>query len=146
MKKEVVEINTQEEWDYVVSKLGFSQFKSKTHEYDKVYRWVKINEFGYNDNYQLYEKQGYTIISFNEFKSRYEPQLKIGDTFEYNGFVCEVLHQIDEKKWFILKSPNNKDISYEKLDNEGLKDINHLYTKQEITNREFIKQLEENAR
>lgn len=71
-----------------------------------------------------------------------EDVLKIGDTFEYNGFVCEVLHQIDEKKWFILKSPNNKDISYEKLDSEGLKDINHLYTKQEITNKEFIKQLE----
>ena len=71
-----------------------------------------------------------------------EDALKIGDTFEKDGFVCKVLHQIDEKRWFRLKSPNNKDISYEKLDSEGLKDINHLYTKQEITDQEFIKQLE----
>ena len=71
-----------------------------------------------------------------------EDALKIGDTFEKDGFVWKVLHQIDEKRWFRLKSPNNKDISYEKLDSEGLKDINHLYTKQEITDQDFIKQLE----
>lgn len=144
--REVVKINNEQEWEYVKEKInnpkGLLDFK----RYEST-KGICINIRNGNYDYvDYYKREGYIIISFEEFKSRYEPLLKIGDTFEYNGFVCEVLHQIDEKKWFILKSPNNKDISYEKLDSEGLKDINHLYTKQEITNKEFIKQLEENAK
>ena len=142
MKKEAVKINNEQELEYVKNKInspiGLVNFKRCETTKD-----ICINIYnGYYDYVDYYIRNHYNIISFEEFKSRYEPQLKIGDTFEKDGFVCEVLHQIDEKKWFLLKSPNNKDISYEKLDNEGLKDINHLYTKQEITDQEFIKQLE----
>lgn len=146
MKKEVVKINNEQEWEYVKEKIN----KPKGLLYSKRYESTKgicINvRNGKYDYVDYYKREGYTIISFEEFKSRYEPQLKIGDTFEHNGFVCKVLHQINEKRWFRLKSPNNKDISYEKLDSEGLKDINHLYTKQEITDQEFIKQLEKYSR
>ena len=139
MKKEAVKINNEQEWEYVKNKIN-----SPVNPID--FRWHLADNICINTDNGKYDyvnyciRNDYNIISFEEFKSRYE--LKIGDTFEKDGFVCKVLHQIDEKRWFRLKSPNNKDISYEKLDNEGLKDINHLYTKQEITDQEFIKQLE----
>lgn len=141
MKRKVVHVETQEQYDYVTEKLNYNWNENKW-LYERENTCLRIDEKLYSSiNY--HKKYGNVkIISFEEFKSRYEPQLKIGDTFEHNGFVYKVLHQIDEKRWFRLKSPNNKDISYEKLDSEGLKDINHLYTKQEITDQEFIKQLE----
>lgn len=58
--------------------------------------------------------------------------LKIGDTFEYNGFVCEVKEEI--KKWY---KSENAYVRTEPMKAEG-------WT--EITNKEFIKQLEENVR
>ena len=136
--KILVEVNTEKENEYVYSKVQCTII----HEWRNYRRFLNIDDGSYYQSKSCAENNGYEIISFEEFKSRYEPQLKIGDTFEHNGFVYKVLHQIDEKRWFRLKSPNNKDISYEKLDSEGLKDINHLYTKQEITDQEFIKQLE----
>ena len=145
MKRKVVHVETQEQYDYITEKLNYNWNENKW-LYERENTCLRIDEKLYSSiNY--HKKYGNVkIISFEEFKSRYEPQLKIGDTFEHNGFVYKVLHQIDEKRWFRLKSPNNKDISYEKLDSEGLKDINHLYTKQEITDQEFIKQLEKYSR
>lgn len=143
--KEVVHVTTQEENDYVYNNIKYNTFnKWRGCERFIILNYVCAGCYYYSERTSI--DSGYKIISFKEFKSRYEPKLKIGDTFEHNGFICEVLHQIDEKKWFLLKSPDNRTICYEKLDNEGLKDINHLYTKQEITDKEFIKQLEENAK
>lgn len=63
---------------------------------------------------------------------RYKEVLKIGETFEYNGFVCEVKEEI--KKWY---KSENAYVRTEPMKAEG-------WT--EITNKEFIKQLEENAK
>ena len=63
-----------------------------------------------------------------------EDALKIGDTFEKDGFVCKVLHQIDEKKWVYN--------TYAKAFYKTKYNDDHEI---EITNKEFIKQLEENA-
>ncbi len=63
----------------------------------------------------------------------FEPQLKIGDTFEYNGFVCRVESEV--KKWYY----NTRTDKYVRTKHYG----RHL---KEITDKEFIKQLEENAR
>ena len=122
--REVVHVETQEQYDYVNEKLNYNWTENKW-LYERENTCLIIDEKIYSSIHYPKKYGNVKIISFEEFKSRYEPQLKI-----------------DEKKWFLLKSPNNKDISYEKLDNEGLKDINHLYTKQEITDQEFIKQLE----
>lgn len=76
---------------------------------------------------------------------RYKEVLKIGDTFEYNGFVCEVKEEV--KKWYKIEDNKNNKVAFEKLCEQDVLDIEKLpYTKlTEITNREFIKQLEENA-
>lgn len=58
--------------------------------------------------------------------------LKIGDTFEYNGFICRVESEVD--KWVY----DSYQEAYYKTSTK-----NKNYT--EITNKEFIKQLEENA-
>ena len=143
--KEVVKINNEQEWEYVKEKIN-----NPASLVD--FRWyladnICINtDNGKYDYIDYYIRNDYNIISFYEFKSRYEPQLKIGDTFEYNGFICEVKENIEDKKWYLLKSPNNETICYEKLSREDLKDINHLYTKQGITDQEFIKQLEKYSR
>ena len=64
---------------------------------------------------------------------RYKEVLKIGDTFEYNGFVCRVESGVE--KWYY----NTRTDKYVRTKHYG----RHL---KEITNKEFIKQLEENAR
>lgn len=64
---------------------------------------------------------------------RYKEVLKIGDTFEYNGFVCRVESEV--KKWW-----------WNNVTNIYLKSEKGLAHWKEITNKEFIKQLEENAR
>ena len=123
--KHAVYVTTQEEQDYVSMKLN-----------NKIYgnRWNYIaNDNNIFDECKDVIANGYKIISFNEFKSRYEPQLKIGDTFEYNGFVCRVESEV--KKWYY----NTRTDKYVRTKHYG----RHL---KEITNKEFIKQLEENAR
>lgn len=144
MIKEVVEINTQEEWDYVVEKIACINAKSPEHNFRNKTRYVNVNCFGYDSRKEYYTSLGYEIISLNEFKSRYE--LKIGDTFEYKGFVCEVKEEV--KKWYKIEDNKNNKVAFEKLCKQDVLDIEKLpYAKlTEITNKEFIKQLEENAR
>ena len=123
--KHAVYVTTQEEQDYVSMKLN-----------NKIYdnRWNYIaNDNNIFDECKDVIANGYKIISFNEFKSRYKPQLKIGDTFEYNGFVCRVESEV--KKWYY----NTRTDKYVRTKHYG----RHL---KEITDKEFIKQLEENAR
>ena len=60
-----------------------------------------------------------------------EDALKIGDTFEKDGFVCRVESEV--KKWY---KSENAYVRTEPMKAEG-------WT--EITNKEFIKQLEENV-
>ena len=78
----------------------------------------------------------------------FEPQLQIGQIFEYNGFICEVKDKIKKKIWFVIKNKHTKSITYryaERIEFEVFYDDDDVECK-EITNKEFIKQLEENAR
>ena len=130
--REVVHVETQEQYDYVTEKLNYNWNENKW-LYERENTCLIIDEKIYSSiNY--HKKYGnIKIISFDEFKSRYEPQLKIGDTFEYNGFVCRVESEV--KKWYY----NTRTDKYVRTKHYG----RHL---KEITNKEFIKQLEENAR
>lgn len=122
--KYAVYVTTQEEQDYVSMKLN-------NEIYDN--RWNYItNDNEIFDEYKNVIANGYEIITFEEFKSRYEPKLKIGDTFEYNGFICEVKEEI--RKWW-----------WNPIANIYIKRTRGLEQWKEITNKEFIKQLEENA-
>ena len=63
----------------------------------------------------------------------FQPNLKIGDTFEYNGFICRVESGVE--KWV-----------YDKYQEAYYKTIQCNSNYKEITDKEFIKQLEDNAR
>lgn len=130
-----VYVTTKEEQDYVSMKLN-----------NKIYgnRWNYIaNDNNIFDEYKNVIANGYEIISFEEFKLRYEPKLKIGDTFEYNGFVCEVKEKIEEKKWYRIKT--TRKTYFTKITEKRKRCYNNVDIV-EITDKEFIKQLEENAR
>lgn len=123
--KYAVHVKNKDEQDYVSMKLN-----------NEIYslNWNYItNDNDAFDGYGNVMNAGYELISFDEFKSRYEPQLKIGDTFEKDGFVCRVESEV--KKWYY----NTRTDKYVRTKHYG----KHLT---EITNQEFIKQLEENAR
>ena len=127
--REVVKTNNEQEWEYLKEKInnpnGLLDFK----RYEST-KGICINIRNGNYDYvDYYKREGYIIISFEEFKSRYE--LKIGDTFEKDGFVCRVESEV--KKWY---KSENAYVRTEPMKAEG-------WT--EITNKEFIKQLEENA-
>ena len=114
--KYAVKVKNKEEQNYVSMKLNNEIY---------INRWNYItNDNDIFDEYKNVISNGYEIITFEEFKSRYE--LKIGDTFEYNGFVCEVKEEI--KKWY---KSENAYVRTEPMKAEG-------WT--EITNKEFIKQ------
>ena len=135
--REVVKINNEQEWEYVKEKInnpkGLLDFK----RYEST-KGICINVRNGNYDYvDYYKREGYIIISFEEFKSRYEPQLKIGDTFEKDEFVCEVKEKIKEpilvEDW--IRNDRNMFFKYEKW-----MLYSPLWVK--ITDQEFINQLE----
>lgn len=129
--REVIKVENIHELDYVYNKI----IPEETHDFFKneMYVLLNSNQTYKSGSFWAYppSEEGYKIISFNEFKSRYE--LKIGDTFEYNGFVCRVESEVD--KWV-----------YDKYQEAYYKTKEWHSNYKEITNKEFIKQLEENAR
>ena len=129
--REVVHVETQEQYDYVTEKLNYNWNENRWLD-ERENTCLRIDEKLYSSiNY--HKKYGNVkVISFKEFKSRYKPQLKIGDTFEHNGFICRV--ECGGEKWVYDKYQE----AYYKTSTK-----NKNYT--EITNKEFIKQLEENA-
>ena len=126
--REVVHVETQEQYDYVTEKLNYNWNENRWLD-ERENTCLRIDDEMTYDSLKYYTSLGYKIISFEEFKSRYE--LKIGDTFEKDGFVCRVESEV--KKWY---KSENAYVRTEPMKAEG-------WT--EITNKEFIKQLEENA-
>ena len=119
--KYAVHVTTRDEQDYVSMKLY-----NKTDSFN----WNYItNDNDAFDGYRNVINNGYEIISFNEFKSRYEPQLKIGDTFEKDGFVCRVESEVE--KWV-----------YDKYQEAYYKTKEWYSNYIVITDKEFIAQLE----
>ena len=72
-------------------------------------------------------------ISYNEFLSLFNP-LQIGQTFEYNGFICEVKEPV--KKWYYNPNPPSFYKKSQKWREYWV----------EITDQEFISQLEKHSK
>ena len=107
---------------------------------------IYLNFDGYNKWYFTGVKR-YNWPSVDALTLFEEDVLKIGDTFEHNGFVCEVKEKIEEKKWYrIIDRIGN--LYFEKMPKERAEQAVNYEVKSitEITNKEFIAQLEENAR
>ena len=107
--------------------------------------WLKVNDKGW-DKFSISLLKKYVILAFKESSNQWvinhsekettnalDLFLKIGDTLEYNGYICEVKKPI--KIWVYDTYLN----SYYKVET-----INSEYYK-EITNQTLIKLLEENA-
>ena len=95
--KEVVHVETQEQYDYVTEKLNYNWNENKWLD-ERENTCLRIDEKLYS-SIIYHKKYGIEkVISFEEFKSRYEP--KIGDTFDKDGFVCRVESEVEEKKWY----------------------------------------------
>ena len=126
--REVVHVETQEQYDYVTEKLNYNWNENNWLD-ERENTCLRIDEKLYGSiNY--HKKYGNVkVISFEEFKSRYEPQLKIGDTFEKDGFVCRVERDVD--KWV-----------YDKYQEAYYKTKEWYSNYIVITNKEFIAQLE----
>ena len=126
--REVVHVETQGQYDYVTEKLNYNWNGNKWLD-ERENTCIRIDEKLYSSI--IYHKKygNVKVISFEEFKSRYEPQLKIGDTFEYNGFICEVKETVSFWVYNMLISTYHKDVELME---------HHIL----ITDQEFIKQLE----
>ena len=129
--REVVHVETQEQYDYVTEKLNYNWDENKWLD-ERENTCLRIDDEMTYDSLKYYTSLGYKIISFYEFKSRYEPQLKIGDTFEKDGFVCRVESEVLVWVYNKMLESYHKEFDIQE---------HHLV----ITNKEFIKQLEENA-
>jgi len=78
-------------------------------------------------------------------KTLFEPQLKIGDTFEYEGFICEVKEKIEEKKWY--KVYTKERVAFEKYSQKDLDKMSWMkVTFEEITDYHFINLLERHSK
>ena len=128
--REVVHVETQEQYDYVTEKLNYN-WNENNWLNERENTCLRIDEKLYSSiNY--HKKYGDAkVISFEEFKSRYE--LKIGDTFEKDGFVCEVKEKVSFWAYNTLISTYHKDVELME---------HHIL----ITDQEFINQLEKFAK
>ena len=127
--KEVVHTKTLEEYKYVISKIeNQKDLNIFDYEIEGKNTCINLSSGRYSD-IKYYKEQGYNIISFNEFKSRYEPQLKIGDTFKKDGFVCRVESEVEN--WV-----------YDKYQEAYYKTKEWYSNYIVITDKEFIAQLE----
>ena len=128
--REVVHVETQEQYDYVTEKLNYNWNENKWLD-ERENTCLRIDEKLYSSiNY--HKKYGDAkVISFEEFKSRYE--LKIGDTFEKDGFVCRVESEVE--KWVY----NTFTKAYYRTKTNHTHEI-------VITDQDFIKQLEKYSR
>ena len=128
--REVVHVETQEQYDYVTEKLNYN-WNENNWLNERENTCLRIDEKLYSSiNY--HKKYGDAkVISFEEFKSRYE--LKIGDTFEKDGFVCEVKEKVSFWVYNTLISTYHKDVELME---------HHIL----ITDQEFINQLEKFAK
>ena len=126
--REVVHVETQGQYDYVTEKLNYNWNGNKWLD-ERENTCIRIDEELYSSI--IYHKKygNVKIISFEEFKSRYEPQLKIGDTFEKDGFVCRVERDVD--KWV-----------YDKYQEAYYKTKEWYSNYIVITDKEFIAKLE----
>ena len=126
--REVVHVETQGQYDYVTEKLNYNWNGNKWLD-ERENNCIRLDEELYSSI--IYHKKygNVKIISFEEFKSRYEPQLKIGDTFEKDGFVCRVESEVE--KWV-----------YDKYQESYYKTKEWYSNYIVITNKEFIAQLE----
>ena len=128
--REVVHVETQEQYDYVTEKLNYNWNENNWLD-ERENTCLRIDEKLYSSINYHKEYGDAKVISFEEFKSRYE--LKIGDTFEKDGFVCRVESEVG--KWVYDKDQE----AYYKTEKSQ---SNYIV----ITNKDFIKQLEENVR
>ena len=121
--REVVHVETQEQYDYVTEKLNYNWNENKWLN-ERENTCLIIDEEIYSSiNY--HKKYGNVkIISFEEFKSRYEL-----DTFEKDGFVCRVESEVE--KWVY----NTFEKAYYRTKTNHTHEI-------VITDQDFIKQLE----
>lgn len=127
MKKEAVKVNNEQEWEYVKNKINNPVNLVDFKRYGTT-EGICINIHNGNYDYvDYYIRNAYNIISFEEFKSRYE--LKIGDTFEKDGFVCRVESEVE--KWVYNTFAK---VYYRTKPNHTHEIV--------ITDQDFIKQLE----
>ena len=126
--REVVHVETQKQYDYVTEKLNYNWNENKW--LDNRENTCLIIDEKIHSSINYHKKYGNVkIISFEEFKLRYEPQLKIGDTFEKDGFVCRVESEVG--KWVY----NTFAKTYYRTKTNHTHEI-------VITDQDFIKQLE----
>lgn len=126
--REVIHVETQEQYDYVTEKLNYNWNENKWLD-ERENTCLRIDE-KLHSSITYHKKYGIEkVISFEEFKSRYKPQLKIGDTFEKDGFVCRVESYVE--KWV-----------YDKYQEAYYKTKEWYSNYIVITDKEFIAQLE----
>lgn len=93
-KKECVHVKTQEEWDYVTKKLGYN-FK-----YVLFPKRPCINL--HYENYaskEWYDNEGYTILTFEEFKQRYEPTEAFNPQPHYDNTKGSLYKVAEDRNW-----------------------------------------------
>lgn len=110
----------------------------------------EFQNFKYNSNKYAFvfidNEWNFTILRYPHYTNAltlFEPQLKIGDTFEKDGFICRVESEV--MKWYAVD--RGLDACYKTLTEEAVlwlraEDIRV----EEITDQDFIKQLEKHAR
>lgn len=76
MKKEVVNVRSQEEWDYVTEKSGIKWSNGACWQHIGEECCINIYDKKYW-SIDVYQNENFSILSFEEFKTRYEPSEEV---------------------------------------------------------------------
>lgn len=114
--------------------LKYTACKLQNGEYDHTCPHLSCHP--YNDDIKWMgwrSLNSYKEFSLGELKNYFRKDTsKVGDTFEYNGYICEYKEKIEEEIW-VLNTSTKAFIKVKKF---------YDFTHKEITDQEFIKQLE----
>lgn len=92
-KKECVHVKTQEEWDYVSDKI--------CNQWDYTYKYPcrDLQNRNKRFTYSNALERGYTILTFEEFKQRYEPTEAFNPQPHYDNSKGSLYKVAEDRNW-----------------------------------------------
>ena len=127
----------------ILEKNGKNVNVPRSWEYDS-WEYLYLNIFDTDEVILANTLSGDKIkATYQQILDMFTPELKIGEKFEFKGFICQVIEEIDRGKWY--KVSTKRKVFFEKMTKKKVNSFCDANI-EEIIDQAFIKQLERYAK